>query len=188
MRKILTAMSLVLLSACGLNSVPIAEEEAKARWADVENQYQRRADLIPNLVSVVKAAGGQEKDILVQISEARSKAGQVTVGQDELGDPAKMAAFERAQNTLTLSVYRLAEAYPDLKSQQNYTILMAQLEGAENRIGIARMDYNKAVQAYNSRIRTFPDSIGAKMFHDAKPLVPFKATASDASTAPKTGL
>lgn len=172
------------LSACGVNSVPTAEENAKARWADVQNQYQRRADLIPNLVATVKAAGAQEKDILVQVTQARAGAAQVKLSGDQLSDPAAVANFERAQSAVTLSLQRLQEAYPELKSQGNYTTLMSQLEGTENRIGIARTDYNSAVQAYNTRIRTFPDAIGAKVFYGAKPLVPFQATTPGAETAP----
>jgi LemA protein len=172
------------LSGCGINSVPTAEENAKARWADVQNQYQRRADLIPNLVSTVKAAGAQEKDILVQVTQARGAASQVRLSGEQLSDPAAVANFERAQNAVTLSLQRLQEAYPELKSQGNYTTLMSQLEGTENRIGIARNDYNTAVQQYNTRIRTFPDAIGAKVFYGAKPLVPFQATTPGAETAP----
>ena len=183
-RAVFAMMSVVLLSACGINSVPTAEENAKARWADVQNQYQRRADLIPNLVSTVKAAGAQEKDILVQVTQARGAASQVKLSGEQLSDPAAVANFGRAQNAVTLSLQRLQEAYPELKSQGNYTTLMSQLEGTENRITIARNDYNTAVQAYNTRIRTFPDAIGAKVFYGAKPLVPFQATTPGAETAP----
>jgi len=176
--------SAVALSACGLNSVPTAEENAKARWADVQNDYQRRADLIPNLVATVKAAGAQEKSILVEVTQARASASQVKISGADLTDPAKVAAYERAQSGVTLSLQRLQEAYPELKSQANYTTLMSQLEGTENRIAIARKDYNEAVQAYNTRIRTFPDAIGAKVFYGAKPMVPFQATTPGAETAP----
>jgi len=183
-RIVFALTSAVALSACGLNSVPTAEENAKARWADVQNDYQRRADLIPNLVATVKAAGAQEKDILVQVTQARAAASQVKVSPDQLTDPAKVAAYEQAQAGVTLSLQRLQEAYPELKSQANYTTLMSQLEGTENRIAIARKDYNEAVQAYNTRIRTFPDAIGAKVFYGAKPMVPFQATTPGAETAP----
>jgi len=176
--------SAVALSACGLNSVPTAEENAKAKWADVENYYQRRADLIPNLVATVKAAGAQEKSILVEVTQARASASQVKVSGADLTDPAKVAAYEQAQAGLTLSLQRLQEAYPELKSQENYKVLMDQLEGTENRISTARHDYNGAVQSYNTTIRTFPDAIGAKVFYGAKPLVPFKATTAGAETAP----
>ena len=174
----------VSLAGCGINSVPTAEENAKARWADVQNAYQRRADLIPNLVATVKGAGAQEKDILVQVTQARASATQVKVSGDQLTDPAKMQAFERAQAGVTLSLQRLQEAYPELKSQANYTTLMSQLEGTENRIGIARGDYNTAVQNYNTTIRTFPAAVGAKIFYGAKPMTPFAATTPGAETAP----
>ncbi|MDR6128252.1 LemA protein [Sphingomonas sp. SORGH_AS802] len=177
-------MVVATLSGCGINSIPTAEENAKARWADVQNQYQRRADLIPNLVSTVKAAGAQEKDILTEVTRARAAANQVQLSGDDLTDPAKLANFERAQSAVTLNLQRLQEAYPELKSQGNYTTLMSQLEGTENRITIARQDYNKAVQDYNTRIRTFPDAVGARIFYGAKPIVPFTATSQNADTAP----
>ncbi len=177
-------MVVATLSGCGINSIPTAEENAKARWADVQNQYQRRADLIPNLVSTVKAAGAQEKDILTEVTRARAAANQVQLSGDDLTDPAKLANFERAQSAVTLNLQRLQEAYPELKSQGNYTTLMSQLEGTENRITIARRDYNGAVQAYNTKIRTFPDAVGAKIFYGAKPMVPFAATTPGAETAP----
>ncbi|WP_242138497.1 MULTISPECIES: LemA family protein [unclassified Sphingomonas] len=172
------------LSGCGLNSVPTQEENAKAKWADVENYYQRRADLIPNLVATVKAAGAQEKSILVEVTQARAGANQVKLTPDQLNDPAKVAAYEKAQSNVTVSLQRLQEAYPELKSQANYATLMDQLEGTENRISTARHDYNGAVQSYNTTIRTFPDAIGAKIFYGAKPLVPFKATTPGAEAAP----
>jgi len=183
-RVVVALVSAMLLSACGLNSVPTAEEAAKAKWAEVQNQYQRRSDLIPNLVSTVRAAGGQEKDILVQVTNARASASQVKVSGGDLTDPAKVAAYERAQAGVTLNLQRLQEAYPELKSQANYSTLMSQLEGTENRIAIARRDYNEAVQGYNTRIRTFPDAIGAKIFYGAKPMVPFQA-APGSEAAPK---
>ncbi|MFW2829851.1 LemA family protein [Sphingomonas sp. ID0503] len=173
------------LAGCGINSVPAAEENAKAKWADVQNQYQRRADLIPNLVATVKAAGAQEKEILTEVTQARASATQVRVTGDDLTDPAKMAAFQRAQGAVTISLQRLQEAYPELRSQGNYTTLMSQLEGTENRITVARNDYNQAVQSYNTTIRTFPDAVGAKIFYGAKPIVPFEATTPGAETAPK---
>jgi LemA protein len=177
-------MSATALGACGVNSVPTAEENAKAKWADVQNQYQRRSDLIPNLVATVKAAGAQEKAILTEVTQARASANQVQVSGDDLTDPNKMAAYQRAQAGVTLSLQRLQEAYPELKSQGNYTTLMSQLEGTENRVTIARNDYNQAVQSYNTTIRTFPDAIGAKIFYGAKPIVPFQATTPGAEAAP----
>jgi LemA protein len=184
LRLVAAMAAAALLSACGLNSVPTAEEAAKAKWAEVQNQYQRRADLIPNLVSTVRAAGAQEKSILVEVTQARAAATQVRVSDADLTDPAKVQAFDRAQNAVTLSLQRLQEAYPELKSQGNYATLMTQLEGTENRIGIARRDYNESVQSYNTTIRTFPDAIGAKIFYGAKPMTPFQATTPGAETAP----
>ena len=185
MKLRVAAVALTLpLAACGLNSVPTAEEGAKARWADVQNEYQRRADLIPNLVSTVKGYAKQESDVLIGVTQARAGANQVKLSGDDLTDPAKVQQFERAQNAVTLSLQRLQEAYPDLKSNQNFLSLQSQLEGTENRITIARRDYNGAVQAYNTRIRTFPDAVGAKIFYGAKPMVPFQATTPGAETAP----
>ncbi|WP_445191393.1 LemA family protein [Sphingomonas sp. Tas61C01] len=184
LRFIAAAAMAVSLAGCGINSIPTAEETVNARWADVQNDYQRRADLIPNLVATVKAAGAQEKSILVEVTQARAGANAVTLSPEELSDPAKVRQYERAQNNVSLSLQRMQEAYPELKSQGNYTTLMSQLEGTENRIVIARRDYNTAVQAYNTRIRTFPDAVGAKIFYGAKPKVPFQATSANADVAP----
>ena len=174
----------VPLAACGVNSVPTAQENAKARWADVQNQYQRRADLIPNLVATVKAAGAQEKSILVEVTQARAAANSVRVSPEDLTDPAKVQRYAQLQGAVGLSLQRLQEAYPELKSQGNYTTLMSQLEGTENRITIARQDYNNAVQQYNTLIRTFPAAVGAKVVYGAKPMTPFQATTPGAETAP----
>ena len=187
MRPVIAAVALAIaaapLAGCGVNAIPTAEENAKAKMADLQSQYQRRADLIPNLVATVKAAGAQEKDILVQVTQARAGATQTQLSGDDLKDPAKVEAFQKAQGAVTVSLQRLQEAYPELKSQGNYTTLMSQLEGTENRINIARSDYNGAVQQYNTRIRTFPDAIGARIFYGAKPLVPFTATTPGADKA-----
>lgn len=175
------------LSACGINSVPTAEENAKAKWADVESSYQRRADLIPNLVSTVKAAAASESQILTQVTEARAKATAINITTDDLSNPETFEKFQGAQNQLTQALGQLrtvVEAYPQLQSQANFTTLMDQLEGTENRINVARTRYNEAVQDYNTTIRTFPDIIGAKLIHGAKPMVPFKA-APGADAAPK---
>lgn len=188
-RRALIAMFLapvgaVSLAGCGINSIPTAEENAKARWADVQNDYQRRSDLIPNLVETVRAAAAQERTVLREVTEARASASQIQVTGDQLTDPAAMSRFAEAQSRLTLSLQRLQEAYPELKSNQNFETLMVQLEGTENRVGRSRERYNEAVQAYNTRIRTFPDVIGAKIFYGADPMVPFQAEAR-AQTAPK---
>jgi LemA protein len=175
------------LAGCGVNSIPTAEEAAKARWADVQNEYQRRSDLIPNLVSTVKGYAKQEQDVLVKVTQARAAAGSVTLSAEQLSDPEAVRRFSQAQGQLTTALVplrQLQEAYPDLKSNANFMALQSQLEGTENRITIARRDYNEAVQAYNTRIRTFPDAIGAKIFYGAKPMVTFEATTPNAQTAP----
>jgi LemA protein len=183
----IVAPFLVLLSACGINSVPRAEEEAKAKWADVQAQYQRRANLIPNLVATVRAAAGSEERILTGVTEARANATRITVSPDQLTDPAAMQRFQEAQNRLSAAIIplqRMQEAYPQLQSQQNFSTLMSQLEGTENRITIAIRDYNEAVRGYNTEIRTFPSSIGARVIHGAQPMVPFQATTPNADQAP----
>jgi len=175
------------LAGCGLNSVPTAEENVNAKWGNVQNEYQRRADLVPNLVNTVKGYAQQEKSVLTDVTEARAKASSIQLNANDLDDPAKVKQFQDAQAQLGGSLGRLLatfEAYPDLKSNQNFLTLQAQLEGTENSILVSRKDYNEAVQAYNTRIRTFPDAIGAKIFYGAKPKVPFEAS-SGAQTAPK---
>jgi LemA protein len=178
----------LLLSGCGINTIPAKEEVVKAKWADVENQYQRRADLIPNLVATVKGFAAQEKDVLESVTKARASASQVTVDPTKLSDPAQIAAFEQAQGALTQSLGRLlvtVEKYPELKSNENFLQLQSQLEGTENRIAVARRDYNLAVQDYNTEIRTFPSLITAKVIYGAEPIAPFKATATNADKAPE---
>lgn len=178
----------VSVSACGINSVPTAEENAKAKWANVQADYQRRADLIPNLVETVKGFAKQETTVLTQVTEARARATSVQVNAGDLTDPAKVAAFQQAQGQLSQSLGRLlatVEAYPDLKSNANFLALQSQLEGTENRINVSIKDYNQAVQAYNTTIRTFPDAIGAKIFYGAEPMTPYQATAPNADRAPE---
>ena len=185
---LLAPLAMLSLSACGVNSVPTAEENAKAKWANVQADYQRRADLIPNLVETVKGYAKQEQGTLVAVTEARAKATSIQVSAADLNDPAKVAAFQQAQGALSQSLGRLlatAEAYPDLKSNQNFLALQSQLEGTENRINVSTKDYNEAVQAYNTTIRTVPDAIGAKIFYGAKPMTTFKATAPNADRAPE---
>jgi LemA protein len=174
------------LAGCGLNSVPTAEENVNAKWGQVQSEYQRRADLIPNLVATVKGYAKQERSVLIAVTQARADAGRVQLNASDLDDPAKVRAFNDAQGRLTQAIIplqRLQEAYPDLKSNSNFLTLQSQIEGTENSILVARKDYNEAVQAYNTRIRTFPDAIGAKIFYGAKPKVPFEAAAG-AQTAP----
>lgn len=177
----------LLLAGCGVNAIPTAEENAKAKWADVQNQYQRRADLIPNLVATVKGYATHEQSTLTAVVDARAKATQVTINADQITDPDKMKQFQDAQNSLSGALGKLLsvqEAYPQLQADQNFLALQSQLEGTENRIAVARSDYNTAVQAYNTRIRTFPDSITAKVVYGAKPITPFTATTPNAETAP----
>ena len=184
---LLAPVAALSLAGCGLNSVPTAEENVNAKWGQVQAEYQRRADLVPNLVATVKGYAQQEKSVLTEVTQARAKATSSQLNAGDLDDPAKVQAFQNAQNQLGGSLGRLLatfEAYPDLKSNQNFLTLQAQLEGTENSILVARKDYNEAVQAYNTRIRTFPDAIGAKIFYGAKPKVPFEASAG-AQTAPK---
>lgn len=174
------------LAGCGLNSVPTAEEQVNARWGDLQADYQRRADLIPNLVNTVKGYAQQERTVLTEVTNARARASGVQLSADDLSDPAKVRQFEEAQSQLGASLGRLLvtfERYPDLKSNQNFLALQDQLEGSENRINASRRDYNEAVRQYNTTIRTFPDAIGARIFYGAKPKVPFEAAAG-AQTAP----
>jgi LemA protein len=186
MRAILAVLAALSLSSCGINSVPTAEEQVNAAWANLQADYQRRADLIPNLVATVKGYAQQEKTVLIQVTQARADATAVHLSAADLSDPAKVQAFNEAQSRLTQAIIplqRLQEAYPDLKSNQNFLALQDQLEGTENRIEVSRRDYNEAVRQYNTLIRTFPTAIGAKIFYGAKPKVPFEAAAG-AQTAP----
>jgi len=178
---LLAPLAAVSLAGCGINSVPTAEEKVNAAWGNLQADYQRRSDLIPNLVETVKGYAAQEKSVLIQVTEARAKAGSVQLSATDLEDPAKVQEFANAQARLSAAIIplqRMQEAYPDLKSNQNFLALQDQLEGTENRINTSRRDYNEAVQAYNTRIRTFPDAIGARVFYGAKPKVPFQAAAS----------
>jgi LemA protein len=176
------------LAGCGVNTIPTQEEAAKAAWADVQNQYQRRADLVPNLVATVQGYAQQEKSVLVQVTQARANATHVSVDASTITDPAKFQAYEQAQNQLSGVLGHLlsiTENYPDLKSNENFLALQSQLEGTENRIAIARRDYNEAVRQYNTTLHTFPGVIWAStLYKSEKPIQPFEAT-TDAQTAPK---
>ena len=183
---LITAMA-IGLSACGVNTIPTKEEAVKAKWGDVENQYQRRADLIPNLVATVKGYAAQEKEVLEAVTKARASASQVTVDPNKLTDPDQMAKFEAAQGQVGSALGRLlvtVEKYPDLKSNENFLQLQSQLEGTENRIAVSRRDYNEAVQSYNTEIRTFPSMVAAKVIYGSKPIASFKATTVNADKAP----
>ncbi len=167
-RLLLLSMMLPLLSACGFNTIPTAEEQAKAAWSEVLNQYQRRADLIPNLVETVKGYAAHEQEVLEGVVEARARATQVTVPPDALSDPEAFRAFQESQAALTGALSRLlavVENYPDLKANQNFLALQAQLEGTENRIAVARRDYIEAVRVYNTSLRTFPTILWAKLWY-----------------------
>lgn len=183
---LLAPLAALSLAGCGINSVPTAEEQVNAKWGDLQADYQRRADLIPNLVATVKGYAQQEKSVLIGVTQARADATAVHLSAADLSDPAKVKAFNDAQSRLSQAIIplqRLQEAYPDLKSDQNFLSLQDQLEGTENRIEIARRDYNESVRQYNTLIRTFPTAIGAKVFYGAKPKVPFEAAAA-AQNAP----
>lgn len=186
LRRLALLLMPLMLAGCGINSVPASEEVVNARWADVQSLYQRRADLIPNLEATVRASAGSEKQILTDVINARARATSVQLSTDDLDDPAKVQQFAAAQGQLGQSLGRLlanVEAYPELKSQANFSTFLQQIEGSENRIQIAIRDYNEAVREYNTRIRTFPDAIGARIVHGAKPKTPFEARAG-AEVAP----
>lgn len=176
-----------LLTACGFNTIPTLEERAKAAWSEVLNQYQRRADLIPNLVETVKGYASHEREVLEGVVEARAKATQVQISPEMLSDPEAFKAFQESQSGLTGALSRLlavVENYPDLKANQNFLALQAQLEGTENRIAVARRDYIEAVRLYNTSLRTLPSMLWAKFwFTDAEPFETF-AIAEDKMEVP----
>jgi LemA protein len=177
------------LNACGINTVPRQDEAVKAAWSQVQNEYQRRADLVPNLVATVKGYAQQEKTVLTQVIQARAKATQTSVNlpPDVTSNPKAFQQFEQSQNGLTQALGRLmvvVERYPDLKSNQNFLALQSQLEGTENRIAVARRDYIDSVQTYNTTLRTIPQRwIAAVFYPDAKVKQTF-ATTEQAQTAP----
>ena len=189
--RVLRALAVIIvplaLVGCGVNDIPTKQETAKARWADVQADYQRRADLIPNLVATVQGYAQQERTVLVEVTSARARATSVNINADQLNDPAAFQRFQQAQDQLSASLGRLlavSEAYPDLKSNQNFLALQSQLEGTENRIAIARRDYNEAVRDYNTTLRVFPTSLWAGTFYrSAKPMQLFTAS-EGAQTAP----
>jgi len=178
-----------LLAGCGVNNIPTYDEQVKAAWSQVENQYQRRADLIPNLVETVKGFARQEQETLTVVVEARAKATSIQVDASTLDDPQKLQQFQQAQNQLTGALSRLmavSERYPDLKSNQNFLALQSQLEGTENRIAVARRDFIAAVERYNTEIRTFPGRIWHTLMYSDMPIREnFEATAENAEQAPQ---
>jgi LemA protein len=176
------------LAGCGYNAIPTAEEAAKAKWADVQNNYQRRADLIPNLVETVKGYAHQEEAVLTGVTEARAKATSIRIDASQLSDPEKLKQFQEAQAQLGGALGRLiavSENYPELKSSTLFLSLQSQLEGTENRITVARRDYIEAVRAYNTELKTFPGVLWASTFFRAnKPMAEFAANDA-AQTAPQ---
>lgn len=186
-RTAIVAAAALALSACGINSVPRAEENAKAKWADVEAAFQERANLIPNLQEIVLSSAEQERETLDQVIEARASATRPEIKVDDLTNPAAMQQYQQAQNTLGGALSRLlvsVERYPELRSQENFGRFMTQIEGQENRVRVAIRDYNEAVRQYNTTIRTFPDTIGANIIHGAEAMVPYQATTEGAEVAP----
>jgi LemA protein len=192
LRRLMSVLAVAMLgfclAGCGYNTIPTLEEQAKAKWADVQNQYQRRSDLIPNLVATVQGYAKQEKDTLTAVTEARAKATSINIDASQLTDPAKLQQFQAAQGQLSGALSRLlavSENYPDLKSNQNFLALQSQLEGTENRIAVARRDYIEAARVYNTALQTFPTLLWAKtLFSGKQPLAAF--TANDAAqTAPQ---
>lgn len=194
MKKLTSAVvmltGILFLAGCDINKIPTLDEAVKAQWAQVQNQYQRRADLIPNLVEVVKGFATQEREVLTAVTEARAKATQMTLPSDVLTNPQAFQAFQQNQGALTSALARLmvvVERYPELKSDRNFLELQAQLEGTENRIAVARRDYIQSVQEYNTEIRTFPGRLWAMtLYSDAEIKASFEAVNPDAAaTAPK---
>jgi LemA protein len=188
--SVLVVVPLTLVG-CGVNDIPTKQVKAQAAWGDVQSQYQRRADLVPNLVATVQGYAFQEKTVLLQVTQARASATQVRVDASTVTDPAAFQRYQAAQSQLSGVLGRLlaiSENYPDLKSNQNFLALQSQLEGTENRIAVARRDYNEAVRDYNTTLRTFPTIVWAKTtYSSAKPMQFFEATAT-AQGVPKVGL
>lgn len=188
-QTLLLSLLVVGLSGCGINNIPSYDENVKAAWAQVQNQYQRRADLIPNLVKTVKAYAAHERETLEAVTEARAKVSSMQVDSGIINDPAKLQQFEAAQSQLSSALSRLmvvVERYPDLKANQNFLALQSQLEGTENRISVARRDYIAAVERYNREIRTFPGRIWHSILYSDMPIRDtFEATSQDADKAPE---
>lgn len=187
--RLLVLLALItLLSGCGVNNIPTYDEQVKAAWSQVENQYQRRADLVPNLVETVRAFAEQERETLTEVVEARSRATSIQVDADTLDDPQRLRQFQQAQEQLTGALSRLmaiSENYPQLRSNENFLTLQSQLEGTENRIAVARRDFIQAVERYNTEIRTFPGRIWHSILYSDMALREnFEATVEGADQAP----
>ncbi|WP_374274396.1 LemA family protein [Brevundimonas sp.] len=184
---VVLAAAAATLGGCGFNTIPTNEERARAEWANVQNQYQRRADLVPNLVRTVEAAAASERGILTEVIEARARATSVNVTPETLNDPAAFQQYQAAQGELSQALSRLllvVEQYPQVQSNQNFLTLQSQLEGTENRIAVARRDYNEAVRVYNTSLRTFPTVIWANTVHSGSDRLPEFTATAEAQTAP----
>jgi LemA protein len=189
--RISAALAIVTLAAglsgCGVNNIPTYEQDAKAKWSEVLNQYKRRADLVPNLVESVKGFADQERNVLTQVTEARARAASAQVPADIVNDPEAMKRFQDAQNSLGSALRQLmvvVERYPDIKSGQNFLALQSQLEGTENRIAIARRDYIESVRVYNTEITTIPGRFWKILYPSAKEMATFDIPAEE-QQAPK---
>lgn len=190
MKKLILILGLsLLLTGCGINNIPTYDEQVKSAWSQVENQYQRRSDLVPNLVATVKGFAAQEKEVLTAVTEARSKVSSMQVDENLINDPQKLQQFQQAQQQLSGALSRLmvvVERYPELKSNQNFLALQSQLEGTENRISVARRDYIAAVQVYNTEIRTFPGKIWHSILYSDMPVRDnYEATTEGAEKPPE---
>ncbi|WP_297792370.1 LemA family protein [uncultured Marinobacter sp.] len=189
LRLTVLALLALMLTGCGINNIPTYDEQVKAAWSQVQNQYQRRADLVPNLVETVKGFATQERETLTAVIEARSRATSIQVDESILNDPKRLQQFQQAQGELSSALSRLmavSERYPDLKSSQNFLALQSQLEGTENRIAVARRDFIQAVERYNTEIRTFPGRLWHSfLYSDMELRANFEATTPDAEEAPQ---
>lgn len=189
MKLLLAVVLMSQLTACGINNIPSLDEQVKASWAQVQNQYQRRADLIPNLVETVKGYANQEQETLVAVTEARSKVSSMQVDANLINNPEQLKQFEQAQAQLSGALSRLmvvVEKYPELKSNQNFLALQSQLEGTENRISVSRRDYIETVQRYNTEIRTFPGKLWHMALYSDMPVrETYQSTAPNADSAPQ---
>ncbi|WP_206075789.1 LemA family protein [Marinobacter sp. NP-4(2019)] len=189
LRLTVLALLTLMLTGCGINNIPTYDEQVKSAWSQVQNQYQRRADLVPNLVETVKGFATQERETLTAVIEARSKATSIQVDESILNDPERLQQFQQAQGELSSALSRLmavSERYPDLKSSQNFLALQSQLEGTENRIAVARRDFIQAVERYNTEIRTFPGRLWHSfLYSDMELRANFEATTPDAEEAPQ---
>ena len=187
-RIALLAILCFSLAGCGINNIPTYDEKVKSAWSQLQNQYQRRSDLVPNLVATVKGAADFEKSTLTAVTEARSKVASMQVDSDLVNDPGKLQQFQQAQQQLSGALSRLmvvVERYPELKANQNFLTLQSQLEGAENRISVARRDYIQAVEVYNTEIRTFPGKIWHSVLYSDMPVRDnYEATTENAEQAP----